>query len=640
MKKILLVNPDVDFDVATFEALLKIPALQKKAFMVPLPLATIAALTPDDIEVDIWDEPVHGRIDDSTEFKRDYDLVGLTGYVVHLRRTKKIAQVFRKRGIPVAIGGPGVSASPEICRDFFDILFIGEAEFIWPQFIDDWRTGSYRNEYRQVAKPSLETTPLPHWCNLVDDFKYYALGAVQTTRGCPFDCEFCDVIYLFGRLPRHKPIDKVLEEVAMQARLGLDRVFFTDDNFIGNPRYAKELLKALIPHNNSFERPLQFQTQITINMAKDEELLELLADANFSVLFIGVETPNKEALKETNKIQNYNSNLVEDLRKIMSYGMAIRAGMIVGFDHDTPEIFDQQFEFIQETCIPVPAMNLLEAPVGTKLWARMHREGRLLAEDSDNAGNFSAGATNIIPKGMTRVELFSGYYSLVEKLSNWSHFEERMKGFISGIKRRPNVPQKSRTSETLVSPRQAFSGLSPEARRAISNIFLHTLEHAPFMLEKMAGFIFMQISEVAMMEAIQRGLPRQIELEKSGTIKLEINRSDILVPESFKEGYKKVFPEIYQRIHEGLLDKDRVEVVIVEVFADFLTRWGKTFERFEEHHRVFLVEIADRTIEKENGVAKERSSPSTSPDYPDIKRLGRLSNEVLKHVEQELRVSH
>ena len=231
LKSILLIVPEYHDDTG----ILALPFIKAKAFMPPLQVATIAALTPNDIEVNIWDEVVHGRIDEKTELGKNYDLIGLTSYVSDLPRAKTIAEIFRKRGTPVVIGGSGVSSAPEQCRDSFDILFIGEAELTWPQFIADWQSGNHQTEYRQIDPPDLSTSPLPRWDLLAKDMKNYFLSAVQTTRGCPFDCEFCDVIYLFGRQPRHKPIDHVLEEIRLQKSLGVERIFICDDNFIGSP---------------------------------------------------------------------------------------------------------------------------------------------------------------------------------------------------------------------------------------------------------------------------------------------------------------------------------------------------------------------------------------------------------------------
>jgi radical SAM superfamily enzyme YgiQ (UPF0313 family) len=180
----------------------------------------------------------------------------------------------------------------------------------------------------------------------VEDFPLYANGCVQTTRGCPFDCEFCDVIYIYGRKPRHKPIDKVLDEIRVLQGYGMKTVFLCDDEFIGDPKYARELVERLIELNNSFPSPLSFRTQITMNVSKDAVLLEMMADANFDMFIIGIETPNQESLRETGKFQNIREDLVADIHKIFSAGIGIRPGMIVGFDHDGPDIFEMQYRFI------------------------------------------------------------------------------------------------------------------------------------------------------------------------------------------------------------------------------------------------------------------------------------------------------
>ncbi|MFQ6003445.1 MAG: radical SAM protein, partial [Candidatus Zixiibacteriota bacterium] len=513
--------------------------MENKALILPLHIATIAALTPDDIEVDLWDEAVHGQLDESTELE-DYDLVGITGYPVQLQRVKEIAQVFRQRGLPVAIGGAGVSAAPERYLDDFDILFLGEAELTWPKFLADFLAGSYHKEYRQITKPDLALSPPPRWDSLENQMKNYLAGAVQTTRGCPFDCEFCDVIYLFGRRSRHKPIDRVLEEVVNLQRLGMGNLFFCDDNFTGNPHYTKELLRELIPLNNSFQNPLRFSTQLDISVAKDDELLQLLADANFSNFFIGIESPNIESLKETGKLQNVKSDLIADCKKVMSYGMYIVAAMIVGFDHDTPEIFDQQFEFIQETYMPAVRINILKAPHGIRLWHRLLKEGRLLNVETglyDEEGFFgkdTRGATNIIPKRMTRAELFSGYLNLVERVYDWDNFAERIKKFISNVKRKPNVPQKSELSEGLSPDLSAFLfSLDEKVQSVIFDIFFHTRKNAPFMMRKVLGSISRQYMAAANLPLLRENILKQIQFEESVDMEQFIFKEEVLVPESF-----------------------------------------------------------------------------------------------------------
>jgi hypothetical protein len=483
------------------------------------------------------------------------------------------------------------------------------------------------------------------------------------------DCEFCDVIYLYGRQPRYKAIDQVLEEVRVLESLGMRSVFFCDDNFIGNPRYAKDLLREVIALNRTFEKPLAFQTQITINVAKDDELLELLADANFSQLFMGIESPKKESLIEANKSQNYRTDLVADIKKVLSYGLPIKAGMIVGFDNDDVNIFDEQFEFLQEMCIPMPSLNILEAPDGTKLWARLYKEGRIVSNESRSSYAGQRFGTNIIPKQMTRAELFEGYAKLTENCSDWNNFAARMKCFVSGIKRRPNIPNApSELSEADLDKALAMlkmarntgminslplfrggggrgSGLSifrdfflleeENARNAIFDIIRHTLRHAPFMLEKVIRYIALQYGERLQLQPLLEAIRQHIEDETTGTFKLKIAQGDILVPESFKEPYKEVFPEIYERVYTGLKDKSRTEEALIEIFTDFIVRWGQTFEKFEEYHRTFLFEIADRTIKKEDSALGD-DFVDTRENLPNFKN-NRLADDILKYVEQELR---
>jgi radical SAM superfamily enzyme YgiQ (UPF0313 family) len=655
MKQILLITPDFNPEETKVRSLsaglTPMKFMPQKAFMPPLGLATVAALTPGDIDVDIWDEAVHGLIRDDTDFKKNYDLVGVTGYINHLPRVRQLGEMFRRRGIPSVVGGPGVSSAPEYYRHAFDVLCIGEAEHTWPQFIADWKAGHYRPEYRQVAKPDLAHSPLPRWDKVAADMPSYILGAVQTTRGCPFDCEFCDVIYIYGRQARHKSIAQVLDEIVALERLGVERIFLCDDNFIGNPHYAKDLLKALIPVNNAFRQPVGFFTQITLNVAKDDELLTLLADANFTGLFIGIETPNIESLIETNKPQNYKTDIVSDVKKILSYGLPITAGMIVGFDHDDASIFDRQIAFAQEACIANPMPHMLKAPVGTKLWVRLHQEGRVMQfwEDGGKPLSDMRAWTNILPKQMTRLELMSGYLSLVERVRDWRNFEARVKGMIALVQRQPKV-QRRRPSwkQKWGVLKFALFTMDKEARRAAIRLLLYTRRRAPFMLPKVVGLIARQYVEAADVPFLRETVEAQIRLESSEGFQLQRESAVFFVPEAFKKPYKDMFPDLYERVSQGLIDKSRTHDALVEVVYDFLTRWGLTFERFEAHHQAFLVEICDRTIAKENAQVGDAAGNSVEPGaivghiagldagHTAI-RLRRLADDVLRTVEQDLR---
>jgi Radical SAM superfamily/B12 binding domain/Domain of unknown function (DUF4070) len=625
--------------------------MPQKTLMAPLGLATVAALTPDDIDVDIWDEAVHGLITDDINLGKDYDLVGVTGYINHLLRVKRLGELFRRRGIPVAVGGPGVSSAPEHYRNAFDILFIGEAEYIWPQFITEWKAGHYRSEYRQVEKLDMTQSPLPRWDKVAADLKSYLCGGVQTTRGCPFDCEFCDVIYIYGRQARHKSIEQVLQEVSALEQLGVERIFFSDDNFIGNLHYAKALLKALIPVNNGFRNPIGFFTQITLNVAKDDEMLALLADANFAVLFIGIESANIDSLIEINKPQNYKTDMVGDIKKILSYGLPVTAGLIVGFDHDDASIFDQQLEFSQEACIPMPTAHMLKAPLGTKLWVRFHKEGRVVhfEETGLRPLNDTRAWTNILPKLMTRQELMMGYLTLVERLRDWRNFETRVMGMLSLIQRQPQVkPRAASWEQSMGVFKFVLEGMEPQARQCAIRLLRYTRQRAPFMMAKVVGLLASQYLEAAELPSLRELIEAQIRLESTEESRLQREPTVFFVPEAFKKPYWDIFPQLHARVHQGLVDKSRTQDALVEVIYDFLTRWGLTFEQFEEHHRVFLFEICDRTITKEN--ADLAAGDGASPEQRVVPNrleglsegqiqvwLRRLGDEVLRLVEQDLR---
>jgi radical SAM superfamily enzyme YgiQ (UPF0313 family) len=636
VKKILLISPDSDNEGLWLTG---DEGPEVRNNMVPVGLATVAALTPPGYRVDIYDEIVSGRITDDTTFDVDYDLVGITGFKVHLVRCRELSAIFRRKGIPVAVGGPGVSGTPDAYRGHFDILFIGEAENTWPRFIRDWENGEYQSEYRQIEKPDLAQSPMPRWDSILDDLKSgkYVYGCVQTTRGCPFDCEFCDVIYLFGRRSRHKPIPTVLAEVAALEKLGMKSVFFSDDEFIGDPNYAKALLRELIPLNNSFETPLTYSTQLTMNLSKDEELLEMLADANFNLVFIGIETPNVASLKETGKFQNVRKDLAADVRKILSYGIAIRAGIIVGFDSDGPDIFDIQYDFIQRACLPSMAINMLKAPLGTKLWSRLRQAGRVvsLVKMKDQLGH-ARSYTNLLPKNMTRIELMQGYKGLLQRVYSWEAFEERVYGLIDAVERAPRVKEPPLTVEEAVRMCM-LPTVPPERRATVEAMLRYCHETKPFMLRRVKTVILQFAKYLETLDALYPQIDRQIALEETGHFRLDPDDRPIAVPPMFREAYPALFPEVYRRVYLNLQDKSRVPEALTEIFVDFLVRWGDTFTELEEYHRAFLQEIADRTCAKVNGQAPQDFVPIESSDaaVPDVRKV-RLGEDVLKSVDQEL----
>jgi radical SAM superfamily enzyme YgiQ (UPF0313 family) len=636
-KRILLVSPHADNEAlwVTGDEELRGQAMNN---FVPLGLATIAALTaPEAFEVQIWDELVHGRLDSTgcAQLPWRPDLVGVTGYKAHIERCVQVARIFRAQGITVAIGGPGVSCSPSEYRPHFDILFIGEAEETWPQFLRDWQAGAPQAEYRQIEKLDLATSPMPRWDSIAPELSKYAFGGVQTTRGCPFDCEFCDVIYLYGRRARHKPVECVLEEVQTLARLGMTNLFFADDEFIGDLKYAKDLLRALGPLNNTFAYPLTYSTQLTMNLSRDDELLELMADANFDLVFIGIETPNKNSLRETHKMQNVRDDLVADVRKILSYGISIRAGMIVGFDHDGPDIFDAVYDFIQAACLPSLAINMLKAPLGTRLWSRLRLEGRVISLASLAGKGHPRTYTNILPKRMTRAELVAGYGRLLERVNAWPAFRDRMMGFVSGLRRVPRVREEPLPLDT-VRGLAARLGVTGAEAQIVEEIFEHTAARAPFLMRRMKRLIVQHSAYQRTLGRLLDQIERQLEIELQPDIAFAPDDRAIPTPPAFRKAFNRMFPDVHRRVYLNLADKRRVPAALAEVFVDFLVRWGEG-SALEPYHLEYLKELCDRTCARLNNVAPETFVPVDDPtaEVPDVKRT-RLHEDVLRTVDQEL----
>ena len=415
--RIHLVTPRNPPSFWTYDAIL--PTLGKRCIFPNLSMPTLAGLTPREHEIVLSDENA-GEID----WDLEADIVGVTGYIIHKPRLLEILAELRRRGRFVVVGGPYASLCPEELRGLCDVLFVGEAEETWPAFLRDFAAGSWKREYVADELPDLRTSPMPRF-DLLPVERYHAL-TVQFARGCPFTCEFCDIIVVYGRRPRAKSVAQVMAEIRECHRLGAKQVFLVDDNFIGNVKLAKELLREMAAWGAANGYPLDFNTEVSLNVARDEELLELLRAANMTTVFIGIESPRVDSLRETKKMQNARGDLVESVRRVQAYGIQVQAGMIVGFDHDDASIFDEQLRFIQDAQIPVSMTGMLQAMPRTPLYERAEREGRLLEASTGDQFVFS----NLLPVRMTRLELYRGYRWLLGQLYDFRNYRARTLAFL------------------------------------------------------------------------------------------------------------------------------------------------------------------------------------------------------------------
>jgi len=421
-RRVLLVAPRHPDNFWCLEGMVELMGARA---LVPNPaLPTLMALTPAGLGVEyrLQDENV-GPLDLDTPC----DLVAVTGNTLHGPRVVELCRAFRARGVPVALGGTWASVHPERGRELADHLFLGEAELTWPRFLADWAAGRARAVYAQEEPVDLALSPVPD-LSLQDPRHYVSLG-VQTSRGCNHHCDFCDVVPLFGR-HRVKPIEHVLREVRAAHALGARSVFVTDDNFIGHREHARALLAELIAWNTRQTRPLSFSTQIALEVADDEDLVQKLADARFSVLFMGLESVRAASLAEVRKGHNLGRDPRERLQRLNRHGLVPFLGLIVGFDHDDAGVFDELYAFLQAAAAPAAGVSLLAAPTGTPLHARLKAEGRLLADEF--AGEWHHG-TNVLPKLMSPAELAAGHAQLLHRLYAPEAFEARFAAWLGQI---------------------------------------------------------------------------------------------------------------------------------------------------------------------------------------------------------------
>jgi radical SAM superfamily enzyme YgiQ (UPF0313 family) len=416
---VILIYPDSPDTFWGFKHALKF--IRKRAYSPPLGLLTVAAMLPPEWPKRLVDVSVTKLRRKDLEWA---DCAFISGMTVQRESARRIIARCKEAGLRVIAGGPLFTMEHEQFEEV-DHFVLNEAELTLPIFLRDLEQGHAKRVYATSDFADIRKTPVPMW--ELADLKRYGTMSIQFSRGCPYNCEFCNVTSLFGHRPRTKAVGQILAELDGLYDLGWrGNVFFVDDNLIGDKtRLKTDLLPALIQWRKN-KRGVLFSTEVSINLADDEQLMDMMVAAGFGTVFVGIETPDEDSLAECSKKQNMNRNLVEDVKRMQRAGLQVHGGFIVGFDHDTPGVFQRQVDFIQKSGIVTAMVGLLQAPPGTRLHERLKRAGRLLEQMS---GDNVDGTTNIVPV-MSLDTLRDGYKHILRRIYSPRPYYQRVRTFL------------------------------------------------------------------------------------------------------------------------------------------------------------------------------------------------------------------
>ena len=494
--KILFVYPQYPDAFWSFKYALRF--ISKKAAFPPLGLLTVAAMLPEEWQKKLVDMNITTLTDEDIKWA---DYVFISAMIVQQKSVKEVIAQCGELHTKIVAGGPLFTTGYEQFNlGDVDHLVLGEAEDTLPLFLEDLQKGCAQHIYESSEHPEITKTPVPLW-ELVDMGKYASMN-VQYSRGCPFNCEFCDIVILNGHRPRTKDKSQLIAEFeALYGQGWRSSVFIVDDNFIGNKRKLKEeTLPAMVEWSQKRKYPFRFFTEASINLADDEELMQLMTKAGFDTVFVGIETTNEESLVECSKFQNVNRDLVASVKKMQNYGLEVQGGFIVGFDSDPVSIFKSQINFIQKSGIVTAMVGLLNAPPGTRLYHRLKKENRLLPYGS---GDNTDGTMNFIPK-MNQETLITGYKNVVKTIYSAKPYYERIKTFLEEYK--PQKPRKAAEGKIHFYEIKALIksmwvlGVKEKGRRHYWGLFSSTLLRKPrlfplFVTLTVYGFHFRKVAE-------------------------------------------------------------------------------------------------------------------------------------------------
>ena len=420
--KVLLVYPEFPDTFWSFKHAL--PFFGKRSVFPPLGLLTVSSMLPPKWQRNVVDLNVR-RLSDAELMWAD--VVFFSAMIIQGPSLRQQIERCKALGLRTVVGGP-ITSSKDSAFAGADHVVEGEAEELVAKLCADLEAEAAAPHYASRQWPDVTKVPCPHFH--LADLRRYSSMAVQFSRGCPFTCEFCDIIEIYGRRPRTKTPEQMLAELDQIYNLGFrGRVFLVDDNFIGNKKNVKILMPQLVEWMREHKYPFSFITEASLNLAEEEELLGQMRAAHFVSVFLGIETPVAESLKETTKYQNLRKDLLESVKLIQAYGMEVMGGFIVGFDNDPPDVFDRQIAFIREAAIPLSMVGLLNALPNTQLWRRLQAEGRLLKE---TLGNNTIADLNFIPRMGTQA-LLEGYQSILQTIYSPREYFQRASAFLSQL---------------------------------------------------------------------------------------------------------------------------------------------------------------------------------------------------------------
>lgn len=598
MKNILLVYPEVPGNTYwSFKHALKF--VHKKSSMPPLGLITIAALIPEKYNLRLIDMNTGPLIEKDILWA---DAVFISAMIIQKESFIKAVSACKRLHVPVVAGGPYPTSSYNEIQDV-DHFVLGEVEDTLKIFLDDYENGCAKKIYLPGRRPDLSNSAIPRFDLL--DMKAYSSMSIQYSRGCPFKCEFCDIWKSYGNTPRLKPANNIILELDSIYDLGWQGpVFIVDDNFIGNKKRVKgELLPILIEWQKKHGHVFRFFTEASINLADDAKLMEQMKNAGFNEVFIGIETPSRESLKETGKFHNLKSDLHEAVLKIQQHGMEVMAGFIVGFDSDKEDIFDRQISFVQKAGIPKAMVGLLIALPNTSLFSRLKQEGRIICESIGN--NTHGMSTNFATK-MDIIKLKEGYKKVLDNIydSNLKNYFARCSMLLDNLgntaffQRKIRFPEIRIFIESLfrqIFTRYGFQYMKFLARNFLKhrNIFAETIRFG------IVGHHFHVITrEMLKMDRIYSSLEtcycnfREQIKKYQETVKVNsretIIRATLLLNQS-----RKNFEELKKKA--GKIDADFRNEIIIK-FNEVSKRTEDLFKEFERSYPAISLKVRENPL--------------------------------------------